>query len=71
MVPEDKKAQARKALKVIYILVDPMIIIQKEFKGIVIENIAVRDFTVMEQSSIVVEWMKLKQSPFIQDLFTI
>ena len=69
MVPEDKKAQARKALKKIY----PSIPRQHYPEGIqwrAIENIADRDFTVTEQSAIVAETMKYKQNAFLQDLCT-
>ena len=69
MVPEDKKAQARKALKKIY----PSIPRQHYPEGIqwrAIENIADRDFTVTEQSAIVTERMKYKENAFLQDLCT-
>ena len=69
MVPEDKKAQARKSLKTIY----PSISSQYYPEGIqwrAIENIADRDFTVTKQSTIVAERMKFKQTSFLQDLCT-
>ena len=69
VIPEDKKAQARKALKAIY----PSRPHNNYPEGIqwrAIENIADRDFTVTEQSSIVAERMKFKQSAFLQDLCT-
>ena len=59
VVPEDKKVQARKALKAIY----PSRPHNNYPEGIqwrAIENIADRDFTVTEQSSIVAERMKFK-----------
>ena len=67
LVPEDKKAQARKALKTVY----PSLPQPHYPEGIqwrAIENIADRDFTVTEQASIVAERMKHKQSAFLQDL---
>ena len=69
VVPEDKKTQARKALKEIY----PSRPHNNYPEGIqwrVIENITDRNFTVTEQSSIVAERMKFKQSAFLQDLCT-
>ena len=69
VVPEDKRAQARKALKTIY----PSRPHNNYPEGIqwrAIENIADHDFTVTEQSSIVAERMKSKQSAFLQNLFT-
>ena len=69
VVPEDKKAQARKALKKIY----PSIPRQHYPEGIqwrAIENIADRDFTVTEQSTIVAKTIKYKQNAFLQDLCT-
>ena len=69
MVPEDKKAQARKSLKTIY----PNISSQyypEEIQWRAIENIADRDFTVTKQSTIVAETMKFKQTSFLQDLCT-
>ena len=66
VVSEDKKAQARKTLKEIY----PSIPRQNYPEGIqwrAIENIADRDFTVIEQSAIVVERMKFKKNDFRQD----
>ena len=65
MVPEDKKAQARKALKVTY----PSITHNNYLEGIqwrAIENITDREFTV----TIVAERMKFKHSAFLQDLCT-
>ena len=69
VVPEDKKTQARKALKEIY----PSRPHNNYPEGIqwrVIENITDRNFTVTEQSSIVAERMKFKQSAFLHDLCT-
>ena len=69
VVPEKKKAQARKALKEIY----PSILRQNYSEDIqwrAIENIADRDFTVTEQSAIVVKGMKFKKNAFLQDLCT-
>ena len=69
VVHEDKKYQARKTLKEIY----PSTPRKQYPEGIQwreIENIADRDFTMTEQSSIVAERLKLKQNEFIQDLYT-
>ena len=72
---EDKKvhaihvvAQARKALKEIY--PSPHNNYPEGIQLRAIENIADRDFIVTEQSSIVAERMKFKQSAFLQDLCT-
>ena len=64
VVPEDKKAQARKALKAIYSS-RPHNNYPECIQWRAIENIADRDFTVTEQSSIVSERMKFKQSAFL------
>ena len=69
MVLEDKKLQARKALKAVYPKWSHKKY-QEGFQGRAINNIADRDFTVIEQSSIVAERMKFKQSAFLQDLCT-
>ena len=70
IVPEDKKNTSyRKVLKAIY----PSRPNNNYPEGIqwrTIENIADHDFTVSEQSSIVVERMKFKHSAFLQDLCT-
>ena len=69
VVPEDKNFQAKKSLKVIY----PSIPRQNYPEGIqwrAIENITDRDFTVTEQSAIVVEKIKCKQNTFLQNLCT-
>ena len=69
VVPENKKAQATKSLKEIH----PSIPRQHFPEGIqwrAIEHIVDRDFTVTEQSNVVVERMKCKQNAFLQDLCT-
>ena len=68
-IPKDKKAQVRKALKVIYPSI-PRQHYPEERQWRAIENIADRDFTVIEQSAIVAERMKYKQNAFLQDLYT-
>ena len=69
MVPEDKKAQARKELKKIYTSI-PRQHYPEGIQWRAIENIADRDFTATEQSAIVAERMKYKQNAFLQDLCT-
>ena len=69
VVLEDKKAQARKALKIIYPS-RPQDNYPEGIQWRVIENIADRDFPVSEQISIVVERMKFKHNAFLQDLCT-
>ena len=67
--PEDKKFQAKQSLKAIY----PSIPRQNYPEGIqwrAIENITDRDFTVTEQSAIVVEKIKCKKNTFLQNLCT-
>ena len=67
IVTEEKKTQARKALKSIY----PSLLHPHYLEGIqweAIENIADSDLIVTEQASIVAERMKYKQSTFLQDL---
>ena len=66
-IPKDKKAQVRKALKVIYPSI-PRQHYPEERQWRAIENIADRYFTVMEQSAIVIERIKSKQNTFFQDL---
>ena len=70
VVPENKKAQTRKALMVIY----PSTPRHNYLEGIqwrAIENIADIDFTVTEQSAIVVERIKFNgKNIFLQNLCT-
>ena len=69
VVPEDKKVQARKALKVVYPSI-PRHNYPEGIQWIAIENIADRDFTITKHSTIVAERMKFKQNAFLQDLYT-
>ena len=67
IVPEEKKTQTRKALKIIHhSLPHPHYQEGIQWRGI--ENIVDRSFTMTEQSSIVAKRMKYKQSTFLQNL---
>ena len=69
VVPEDKKAQAMKALKSIHPSRSHNNY-PEEIKWRAIENIADRDFIVTEQSSSVAERNIFEHSAFLQDLCT-
>ena len=69
VVLEDKTSQTRKSLKTIFPSI-PRQNYPEDIQWRAIKNTAGRDFTITEQSTIVVERMRFKHNTFLQDLCT-